>query len=59
LTFKPPFPDAAVEYIRIHQDDKSRSEIAIRIWDLFKYPCNKEGVKGVIRRLKKESLQVV
>lgn len=54
MTFKPPFPDAAVEYIRVHQDDTSRSVLAWKIWVLFGYRCEKEGVKGVIRRLRKE-----
>lgn len=51
--FKPPFPDAAVEYIRIHQDD-SRSVLAYRVTVLFGYSCTKEGVKGVIKRIRKE-----
>jgi len=57
LTFKPPFPEAAVEYIRKHQDE-SRSTLAYKVRCLFGYDCNKEGVKGIIRKLKKKEIEV-
>jgi hypothetical protein len=51
--WKKPFPRAAVAYIALHADE-SRSVLAYRIHTLFGYPCTKEGIKGVIRQLKKK-----
>lgn len=50
--FKPPFPPAAVEYIRMNMDAESRSVLAFKVSRLFGYPCTKEGVKGVIKKIK-------
>jgi len=51
LTFKPPFPPAAREYIRLNMDE-NRATLAFKVSRLFGYPCTKEGIKGVIRKLK-------
>lgn len=54
MVFKPPFPEAAITYIDKHKDEMSRPMLAYKVRCLFGYDCNKEGVKGVIRRLKKQ-----
>jgi len=54
VTFKPPFPPAAVDYIRSHIDE-SRSILAYKVTVGFGYPCTKEGIKGIIRKIKAET----
>jgi hypothetical protein len=53
VTFKPPFPPAAKEYVR-QNIDENRSVLAFKVGRLFGYPCTKEGVKCLIRKIKKE-----
>jgi hypothetical protein len=51
MTFKPPFPPAAKEYIRLHQDEWP-SVIAYKIGVLFNYPCTDRGVREQIKKIK-------
>jgi len=51
MTFKPPFPDAAKEYVRLNIDE-NRSILAYKVSRLFGYSCTKEGVKCLIKKLK-------
>lgn len=53
MTFKPSFPDAAVAYIRLHQDEWP-SVLAYKIGVLFGYPCTKRGVSEQIRKMRRE-----
>jgi len=54
VTFKPPFPPAAKEYIRLNIDE-NRSILAYKVSRLFGYPCTKEGVKCLVKKIKKET----
>jgi hypothetical protein len=48
--FKPTFPPAAKEYIKIHQDEWP-SVLAYKVGVLFKYPCTPQGVKKLIKKI--------
>jgi len=52
VTFKPPIPQAAREYVLTHADE-SRTVLAWRVYQLFGYACTREGIKGVFRQAKK------
>jgi hypothetical protein len=54
VTFKPPFPPAAREYIGKHLDEWP-SVLAYKVGVLFDYPCTKEGIKGIIKKIKAET----
>lgn len=51
MTFRPPFPPAAVEYIRLHKDEWP-SVLAYKVGILFGYTCTKRGVAEVIRKIR-------
>lgn len=53
MTFKPPFPPAAVEFIRMHQDEWP-SVLTYKIGVLFDYPCTDQIVRKKIKEIRKE-----
>lgn len=54
MTFKDPFPPAAVEYIRINKDEWP-SVLAYKVSILFRYPCTDRGVREQLKKIKQNS----
>jgi len=49
VTFKPAFPPAAQEFIKLHKDEWP-SVLAYKVGVLFHYPCTPQGVKKLIKK---------
>ncbi len=51
MSFKPPFPPAAKEYLKAHADEWP-SVLAYKVGVLFSYPCTGRGVREQLKGLK-------
>jgi hypothetical protein len=52
MTFKPAFPEAAVEYLRQHQDEWP-SVLAYKVGVLFGYTCTDQIIRKKLKELRK------